>query len=128
LKDAVPNPNEDRDAVERWFAHHTGVGENAARRMAALYCVLAEADASKQGQDKPVKGNKPTQPRTRESKQQKSDTANQVGNSNPPPPPPPPPAAPGVHINLEIHISADATADQIDLIFAAMAKHIYKRV
>ena len=32
----------------------------------------------------------------------------------------------GININLEIHISSDATPDQIDSIFASMAKHIYK--
>jgi hypothetical protein len=35
--------------------------------------------------------------------------------------------APGININLEIHISADTSPDQIDQIFASMAKHIYKR-
>jgi len=28
---------------------------------------------------------------------------------------------------LQIHISADATPDQIDKIFESMAKHIYKK-
>lgn len=34
---------------------------------------------------------------------------------------------PGININLQIHISADATPDQIDQIFASMSKHIYQR-
>jgi hypothetical protein len=68
------------------------------------------------------KAAKPTQPKARETKQQPAvNPASNPASSNLL-------AAPGVHINLEIHISADATADQIDLIFAAMAKHIYKRV
>ena len=41
---------------------------------------------------------------------------------------PPVQALPGININLQVHISADATADQIDQIFASMAKHIYQRV
>jgi hypothetical protein len=32
---------------------------------------------------------------------------------------------PELHINLQIHISSEA--DQIDQIFACMAKHIYRR-
>ena len=36
------------------------------------------------------------------------------------------PAGPGININLQIHISADASPDQIEQIFAAMAKHIYR--
>jgi len=34
---------------------------------------------------------------------------------------------PDLRINLQIHISADASPDQIDQIFASMAKHIYNR-
>ena len=37
------------------------------------------------------------------------------------------PSFPSVHINLEIHISSDATPDQIDKIFESMAKHIYNK-
>ena len=34
---------------------------------------------------------------------------------------------PSVHIDLQIHISPDASPDQIDSIFASMAKHLYGR-
>jgi hypothetical protein len=126
LLDAVPNPTDDRKAAERWFARQSGAGEAAVKRMAALYTVLAEADVSKQSNQEQKtsakKAAKPTQPKARETKQQPAvNPASNPASSNLL-------AAPGVHINLEIHISADATADQIDLIFAAMAKHIYKRV
>jgi hypothetical protein len=33
--------------------------------------------------------------------------------------------APSLHIDMQIHISPDASADQIDQIFASMAKHLY---
>lgn len=36
-------------------------------------------------------------------------------------------SVPDININLQVHISADATPDQIDQIFASMAKHIYQR-
>lgn len=32
---------------------------------------------------------------------------------------------PSVHIDVQVHISPDATADQIDQVFASMAKHLY---
>jgi hypothetical protein len=51
LLDAVTRATE-RDQAETWFAHNTGTGEAAARRMAALYCVLLEADASKEPDEK----------------------------------------------------------------------------
>ena len=34
--------------------------------------------------------------------------------------------SPSLHIDIQIHISPDAPADQIDQIFASMAKHLYK--
>ncbi|MCL6520389.1 MAG: hypothetical protein K6T99_11210 [Armatimonadetes bacterium] len=34
---------------------------------------------------------------------------------------------PSVHINVQIHIDANATPEQIDQIFASMAKHLYGR-
>jgi len=116
LLDAVTNPTEDRVAAERWFARQSGSGEAAAGRMAALYSILVEANATKQqDKEKPAKAAKaakPTQPKAKEAKQQQAvNPASSPAFSNPP-------AAPGVHINLEIHISADASADQIDLIAA----------
>jgi hypothetical protein len=32
---------------------------------------------------------------------------------------------PAVHIDIQIHVSADAKAEQIDQVFASMAKHLY---
>lgn len=36
-----------------------------------------------------------------------------------------PPGTPALHIDVQIHISADSGPDQIDQIFASMAKHLY---
>jgi hypothetical protein len=129
LLEAVTNPMEDREAAERWFARQSGSGEAAAGRMAALYSVLVEADATKQpDQEKrnAAKNTSRTPPKTPKTPLKPTTPLAQDPSGNPPSKDLP--AAPGVHINLEIHISADASADQIDLIFAAMAKHIYKRV
>ena len=35
-------------------------------------------------------------------------------------------APPSLHVDIQVHISPDATTDQIDQIFASMAKHLYK--
>jgi Family of unknown function (DUF5343) len=51
------------------------------------------------------------------------------GGSGPLIPPPPvhqTPVGPALHIDIQIHISSDANAQQIDQIFASMAKHLYK--
>lgn len=34
---------------------------------------------------------------------------------------------PSLHIDVQIHISADASAEQIDQVFASMAKHLYRK-
>lgn len=123
LREAVSDTTQ-RAQAESWFANETGTGKSAAGRMAQLYMVLLEGDPAKQAAsdkaDKPKKAQKITTP-----KPEKIPAA------------PPVPAhghatpqhleAPGIHINLEVHISADSTNDQIDAIFASMAKHIYKR-
>jgi hypothetical protein len=126
LLDAVPNPNQDRQLAERWFAQKTGAGEAAVRRMASLYAVLVEADASKQPDQ--VKKDRPAQERPA---QREKERPKQNPTSAPSQQPhvehrtPPAPTAPGININLQIHISADATPDQIDQIFASMSKYIY---
>src|SRR5438876_1123009 len=48
LRDALPPPDPDKDAVERWFMRNTGVGQGAARKMGTFYRLLAEADPSAQ--------------------------------------------------------------------------------
>lgn len=128
---AVPNPNEDRAAAERWFANKSGAGTNAVKRMVAIYVIIAEADLSKRPQSKAR-----TKKATSESPKSKR---NQVKTQAPSPAPIDPvaipqkasqsstPPIPGVSINLEIHISSDSTPDQIDKIFESMAKHLYKK-
>ena len=34
-------------------------------------------------------------------------------------------STPNLHIDVQVHISADASVEQIDQIFASMAKHLY---
>lgn len=34
--------------------------------------------------------------------------------------------APNIHIDVQVHISPDATAEQIDQVFTSMAKHLYR--
>jgi hypothetical protein len=124
LRDAVTDPRQ-RDQAESWFANATGTGEAAAGRMAQFYTLLLEADPGKQTasekSDKPRKSTK-IEPKKTEVKGTAQPVVLAPGNI----------ASqhldgPGININIEVHISADSTPDQIDTIFASMAKHIYKR-
>jgi len=132
LLDAVPNPRNDREMAKRWFANHTGSGAGACGRMAALYAVLVEADPKADSENskpkpvaKPEKASKAS-PRVTPRKEtkapapQESVETTKAGHNDAP-------NVPAININLQVHISADSSSDQIEQIFAAMAKHIYKR-
>jgi hypothetical protein len=127
LRDAVTDASH-RDQAERWFSINTGTGEGAAKRMAALYVTLLDADASKQVEQ--GKGESKKKVAAQASKAPwNHDTSQVKPPASAPPAAPPihaPAQAPGININLEIHISADSTPEQIDQIFASMAKHLYK--
>lgn len=131
LLDASPNPRDDREMTKRWFANHTGSGDGACGRMAALYTVLVDGDPSADAENtkqkqtaRPVKASNAS-PRAKNSREVKqpalpAPVTPKVNRDDTP-------NAPAININLQVHISADASSDQIEHIFAAMAKHIYKR-
>lgn len=129
LRHIATNVSQREQAVS-WFANKTGMGRVAARMMTSLYVVLLEADPSKQPGVKTEKKTTPT------VSQKKAEKEHHV--PTPPPLVPPAPLAPqgtqnssgqlpGININLEIHISADSTPEQIEKIFESMSKHIYQR-
>jgi hypothetical protein len=130
LLDAVPDPNTHRSQAESWFAHNTGTGQVAARKMTSFYSVLAKADATAQP-DKEKKERKPSEATPRKiAKVSRASAAVEAGQNIEKVQPggqDRQPQAPGININLQVHISADSTPDQIDQIFASMAKHIYQR-
>lgn len=124
---AAPDPSADRGAVGRWFANHTGAGASAVRRMVQFYAIVLEADVTKPREKKTNTNTRPTKAKPKPSVQKKPES--RMGTQTPPstPPAPLPQGMPGVSINLEIHISADASPDQIDKIFESMAKHVYRK-
>lgn len=130
LIEALPGSSPDREAVERWFANKTGVGVAAARRMALVYLLLSEADPS-HGEDVtlPKKTTKPKQSKPAKPRAVKpspftepSEPASKLKE----PELQTPMNSPSLHIDIQIHISSDASSEQIDQIFASMAKHLYK--
>jgi len=131
LLDAVPEVTTDRQVVERWFANQTGVGEVAARKMASFYMILVEADPAKapnpqsitQKNPSPTKqipknNQKKPEPPKQAFQESLQETTTVYKNSNS--------DLPSININIQIHISSDASPEQIDQIFSSMAKHIYK--
>jgi hypothetical protein len=142
LVHALPPPSPHRESVERWIANKTGVGQKAAEKLALTYLMLCDANP----QSKPdTSAATPVRTPTRTAKPRSappgpavaakpavsvdemmpmaaagSKTAAQpaIAASS---------SGPTLHIDIQIHISPDAPSDQIDQIFASMAKHLYRR-
>jgi len=127
LLDALPPPSPNRESVESWFANKTGGGQIANRKMALVYILLCEANplsaqevAKVPTPKATIKKSKPTPSKTSKAVVSvQPNTPQQLAASASQP-------APSIHIDIQIHISSDASAAQIDLIFASMAKHLYK--
>lgn len=128
LLDAAPNPSEDKDAASRWFANNTGTGQTAVSKMVGVYSLLMDADVNtestahaKTETSNTKKASAPKKSRASETKNVNDPSGKSLrrGDSSV--------NGPGVYINLQIHVSSDATPDQIDQLFASMAKHIYRK-
>jgi hypothetical protein len=131
LRSAVPGPKTDLVAAKSWFANDTGLGEQATSKMARFYSLLCEADPSKATDTEKAKKTSPkpaTPPRTgtrapvvklggempRKAFTELPGTLQR-------------PSTPALHIDIQIHISSDASPDQIEKVFESMARHIYNK-
>jgi len=126
LSEACPNPHENQEEVKRWFASETGAGKSAIQKMTLFYLILAEADPSK-GKDvvKSTVDKKDATPRIGKQKQPAVMPKAKGGEKELV-------RTPGMgkwrfdsslNVNIQVHISAESTAEQIDQIFASMSKH-----
>lgn len=126
LLSLAPDPVEGFDSSIRWFMRETGVGEAAAKQMARFYQIVAKADPS-EGEEvlkaPSAKGAKKTKAKTKVDKdeqlEKKLETKTNRGKSG---------AKqfnfqPSININIQIHISPDASTQQIDQIFSSIANH-----
>ena len=127
LLDACPDPILDKESAERWFANHTGSGQVAVRKMVSFYSLLSDANPEKateqKAKTKNAKESKKSFTKQKASKQGTTkpnveDKRQHIERSS---------SVPSMNINLQIHISADASPDQIDKIFESMAKYVYHR-
>lgn len=134
LIDAFPDKDSDRDKVKSWFMNHTGSGDSASTKLSSFYMMLLEADATgipKNGNTtrKENSSNKPRQekPKYNKGEREVKDSIRDQGNpnnehrnkedkKN----------APDLNINIQIHISSDASPDQIKSIFENMSIYLYK--
>lgn len=134
LRDLYNDITADKTAVESWFKYTAKLADATAKASAAMYLMLLDpapkssADFSKS--KTPIKndnkGNNAAKGTPNSSLPQNTTAKSEKVIS---------PIAPpkevtdtsnwfSLHIDLQIHISPEASAEQIDQIFASMAKHI----
>ena len=100
--------------LQNFFRAHTEAGDNAVRRTANTFKTLCSlADYSKI-QESEALSEEPDATLADADPPPKSQIANQALN-------------PPLHMNIQIHISADAGSKQFDELFKSMAKHLYNR-
>ena len=122
LLELAPPGDLDRDKVVRWFMSQN-LGEGAAKNKAATYIRVASGVSAIDSSPQPPQAKKATKavssgPRTpvaREPNRSGGTAGKGAGTGER--------RKPEFNVNVQIHISADATTDQIDAIFAAMSRY-----
>jgi len=120
LLDVAPPEDGDRDKAVRWFMTAAGLGEGSAKNKAATYLMIGGAEL-------PDETPKPRAAASKGDTQSKREKPSGGGEKDPNDPhngltasaPLPP-----LNVNIQIHISADATNEQIEAIFANMNKYL----
>lgn len=122
----------EKSQVNSWFQYH-GFGDANATKMAATYNLIAEKQLPESNIAEPKKKTIKPAPKTKAQKPepalappvsadesraeaiastQSSDRSIKSG--------------PNIHLDIQIHIPADASLEQIEQIFASMGKHLYQ--
>ncbi|MDE0606816.1 MAG: hypothetical protein OXH78_06660 [Acidimicrobiaceae bacterium] len=128
LTDADGSPDDLK--IRTWFSHK-GFGDANARQMTATYVMIAkkqlpelpttDSDTTKRQGSKPKKSavKSPKPPKVEKQDEFVAPmTPASPANSN---------GGPTVHLDIQIHIPADATPEQIDQIFSSMSRHLYSK-
>lgn len=128
LLDLFPGDQIDSSTAKAWFTDTCSLGDAASGKVMSTFSMLkngqvkTDADIPKAIQT-PKKA-KPSKAAERSLQDEPVISTNMVPPQNAANTPT---HTPSVHIDLQIHISPDASPDQIDSIFASMAKHLYGR-
>lgn len=122
LIDAYPSGSADLKKVTEWF-QYGGLGAGAARNKASTYVLIADGypnDAEKAPPGRERKSVKDRPTGSEETRVQRKPAAATQGRSQKNDRI----SFPELNLNIQIHISADATTEQIEAIFAAMNKYL----
>lgn len=130
LKSAWDSPAEDPIRVAAWFMRNAGTGAATAKMQAKLYLLLlgGQLPSADEIVKKPAKKQAPRKVVPADAGDSRLDAPVDEGvNMAHKPVGANPGSGPNLHIDIQIHISADASDRQIDTIFSSMAKHLYGR-
>ena len=122
LLDLFPDSNVDRASARNWFMSQ-GVGQGAADKMVALFMLLKSGEIKDKNIATQKKSGKAVAKIAKPQAPSKSKEDSEP--SDPVVKPQPHGNRPNLHIDLQIHISPESTPEQIEAIFASMAKHLY---
>jgi hypothetical protein len=135
IRDLFHSPDSDIQKITKWFMSDTKSGMDAAKKYARFYLLMVKGDVVESSHKSarkvsvtapakkapPLKAAKhvennasPTTPPSRESALAPT-SANEHFKKT---------SGPELHINIQLHISPESTAEQIDKIFESMAKHL----
>lgn len=128
---ACPPGEIEREKVVSWFMMD-GLGKGSAGNRAATYILLASREpqgdstsaSSPSKSDKPLKAQRAKPNETESANETKSSEVIRSNKIDSNAPQQSSTAFP-LNVNLQIHISADATGDQIDQIFKSMRTYLY---
>lgn len=120
-----------REAVAGWFMRNAKTGESPATKQASLYIALLKAELPKAEDVRPTRTrrvgavgegvtSKPAgSPKQQEVRTGSKNTVSETRDEQA--------HVPTLHIDLQIHISSEASESQIEAVFKSMAKHLYGR-
>jgi hypothetical protein len=140
VRDLYHDANQDLSGLATWFMNYARCGEVTARMYAAFYRLLLRADPNEQtaALAQPT-ASKTTTPKLKNKfespKKAKEITVSTKGDDGNIQASPSKnkseqgdmfhlASTPQLHINIQLHISPETTADQIDKIFESMARHL----
>jgi len=135
LTDLFPDSSVNTKKAKDWFMNTAKIGSSAASKFVATFVLLKDGQIKTPSEKKamlPVhsssihkKATKKEQSSTTNAQRSKGTIevpttimSNETRHTS---------QKPTLHIDLQIHISPEASADQIDSIFASIAKHLYDR-
>jgi hypothetical protein len=127
LRDLFHSSDVDFQQLTNWFMNFAKCGEPVAKMFARFYLLLLKADPTEADGATAKRQASPKKPK-KEPKAKAPKPSDSITSKEEPVSLQKPPSAfskpPELHINIQLHISPETSAEQIDKIFESMAKHL----